>query len=206
MKRVIYFVGAIVLVSVSLVWFKSEIPRQESRDEIESSCPCGGNLYAQSSTRKEIKAQFEQNKKAIMRDQNEVKQLMYATLNYIKASNMKFRVELNEMMKYQISEITGAKPPKKIDDDARRKEQENQADAQKDLLRRKGIIDERDKLRRKETKPEEKKILPDKKEERKAISDKTVKPKPEPTPIPIPKPEPKPAPLPTPKPQPKPEP
>ena len=191
MKRVKYFAIAIMIITVSLVWFRGENPGPESTELQEYTCPagCGGNLYAQSSTRKEIRAQFEQNKKAIMRDQDEVKRLMDDTIKDIKARNLKFRVELNEMMKYQISEITGAKPPKKIDDDARRKEKENQADPRKDELRRKGILDDKEKLRRKETKP---------------VPDERVKPAPKPEPLPEPKPEPKPAPIPIPKPEPKP--
>ncbi len=145
-----------------------------------------GRLYAQETTIEGIKEQFRKDKKNIMRSNREVRILMKKILKDIKDKNLKFRVELNEQMKYMIADITGAKPPHKIDDDARKKEGELKRDKKKDELRRKGIEDDLNKekkeiIRRKDIKPEPK-----------------PQPKPEPQPMPKPKPEPKPKPAPVP--------
>ncbi|HOP29085.1 MAG TPA: C1 family peptidase [Spirochaetota bacterium] len=84
--------------------------------------------YAQRTTKADILKRFEQDKKNVVRSPEEMKSMMNDILGDIKKKNLKFRVELNEMMKYKISEITGSKPPSedeiKRKEDARRKKEE----------------------------------------------------------------------------------
>lgn len=95
-----------------------------------------GNAYAQYTTKKDILKRFEQDKKSVGRTPEEMKSMMNDILGDIKKKNLKFRVELNEMMKYKISEITGSKPPsedelKRKEDERRRKEQIEREKAEK---------------------------------------------------------------------------
>jgi len=87
-----------------------------------------GNAYAQRTTKADILKRFEQDKKSVVRSPEEMKSMMNDIVSDIKKKNLKFRVELNEMMKYKISEITGSKPPSedeiKKKEDARRKKEE----------------------------------------------------------------------------------
>jgi len=87
-----------------------------------------GDAYAQHTTKADILKRFEQDKKSVVRSPEEMKSMMNDILSDIKKKNLKFRVELNEMMKYKISEITGSKPPSedeiKRKEDARRKKEE----------------------------------------------------------------------------------
>lgn len=80
-----------------------------------------GDVYAQT-TKESILQRFRQDKQSITRSHEEMTALMGDILEDIRKRNLKFRVELNEMMKYQISEITGSKPPSR--DEIRRQEQE----------------------------------------------------------------------------------
>jgi len=80
-----------------------------------------GDAYAQT-TRESILQRFKQDKQSITRSHEEMTALMGNILEDIRKRNLKFRVELNEMMKYQISEITGSKPPSR--EEIRRQEEE----------------------------------------------------------------------------------
>ncbi len=201
----------ILFIVFSLVWYTGGDPDGVTRDQINRTCTagCGNNLYAQSSSRISFHDQFEKDKKSITRDQKEIKRLMNDTLKDIKTRNLKFRVELNEMMKYEISQITGAKPPKKLDDEARKKAEENEKEEKKQIIRRREMEIERKKAEMKKAeelrradelkkadelrKAEEKKKADDlRKAEEKKRADELVKPKP--VPVPEPKPAPKPEP------------
>lgn len=77
----------------------------------------GGALYAQSSFQKskeEILKGFREHKESIVRGPEEMKRMLADIQKQIKEKNLSFVVELNEMMKYQIAEITGAQVPKNI--------------------------------------------------------------------------------------------
>jgi C1A family cysteine protease len=66
--------------------------------------------FAQNSTAdaiNDIKKRFQDDKSKILRSQTEMQGIHKKTLEDIKARNLSFKVELNEMMKYQIASITG---------------------------------------------------------------------------------------------------
>ncbi len=101
-------------------------------------------VNAQKTTKKDILNQFQQDKKRIGRTDQEIKETMNGVVADLKKKNKKFTVELNEMMKYKISEITGTKPPsedelKKKEDERRKKEeierQKNEKRRQEELRR-----------------------------------------------------------------------
>ncbi len=71
------------------------------------------SAYAQYTTKDDILKKFKEDKNKITRSHEEITSLMSNILSDIKKRNLKYRVELNEMMKYRISEITGNKPPSK---------------------------------------------------------------------------------------------
>jgi C1A family cysteine protease len=103
-----------------------------------------GSAYAQRTTKADILKRFQQDKKSVVRSPEEMKSMMNDIVSDIKKK--KFRVELNEMMKYKISEITGSKPPSedeiKKKEDARRKKEE--------LERKKEEKKRKDELKRQE--------------------------------------------------------
>lgn len=85
-------------------------------------------LYAKATTKQDILTKFKQDKQRIGRTDEEIKDTMKNVVADLKKKNKKFTVELNEMMKYKISEITGTKPPseeelKKIEEERRKKEE-----------------------------------------------------------------------------------
>ncbi len=152
--------------------------------------------YSQT-TKQDILKRFEQDKKGFERSPEEMKAMMKDILGDIRKKNLKFRVELNEMMKYKISEITGSKPPsedelKKKEDERRRKEQLDKEKAEKkrqeDLRRQEEerkrrddeIAKERDRKRQEEMKrqEEERRKQEDKKRQeadnRQAMQDRNV--------------------------------
>jgi C1A family cysteine protease len=67
----------------------------------------------------EIKEQFLKDKSNILRDPMKVQTLMSEIISDIKKKNLTYRVELTEMMQYEINQITGATPPKKVTRDAK---------------------------------------------------------------------------------------
>ncbi len=62
-------------------------------------------------TKEEILNRYRQDREAILRDRGEIQKLMRGILKDIRERNLKFRVELNEMMKYKIDSITGMEIP-----------------------------------------------------------------------------------------------
>ncbi len=72
-----------------------------------------GNLYAAGSglSMDEIRRRYEQDRSTILRDPREINRLMKEMISNIKKKNLKFRVELTEIMRYKIAEVTGAKTP-----------------------------------------------------------------------------------------------
>ncbi|HOP64481.1 MAG TPA: C1 family peptidase [Spirochaetota bacterium] len=105
-----------------------------------------GKAYAQRTTKKDIWQRFEQDKKNVVRSPEELKSMMNNILGDIRKKNLKFRVELNEMMKYKISEITGSKPPS--EDELKKKEEERRR--KEELARKKEEKRRQDELRRQE--------------------------------------------------------
>ena len=93
-------------------------------------------INAQYTTKEDILNKFKQDKQKIGRTDKEIRETMKSVVADLKKKNMKFTVELNEMMKYKISEITGTKPPsqdelKKKEEERRRKEEIERQDAEK---------------------------------------------------------------------------
>jgi C1A family cysteine protease len=85
-------------------------------------------VNAQKTTREDILKKFKQDKQRIGRTDDEIKETMNSVVADLKKKNKKFTVELNEMMKYKISEITGTKPPsedelRRLEDEKRKKEE-----------------------------------------------------------------------------------
>lgn len=78
------------------------------------------NLYAAGSglSMEEIRRKYEKDRSTILRDPGEISRLMKNTVADIKKKNLKFRVELTEIMRYKIAEVTGAKPPRNLDSSA----------------------------------------------------------------------------------------
>ncbi len=77
------------------------------------TAPLVNHANAKYVTKDDILKRFRSDKDKIKRSQGEIKSLMKGIISDIKKKNLKFRVELNEMMQYRISEITGNKPPSK---------------------------------------------------------------------------------------------
>ncbi len=79
-------------------------------------------LMAQTNIEKkkqEIFKKFNDKKETLVRSPEEMKLMLSDVQKKIKEKNMKFVVSLNEMMKYKISQITGAQVPKNIDKEAK---------------------------------------------------------------------------------------
>ncbi|OHD66885.1 MAG: hypothetical protein A2176_12550 [Spirochaetes bacterium RBG_13_51_14] len=88
-----------------------------------SAAPASSDiLLAQKSlqnTRDEMQKQLKEQKEKNVRSVKEMKEMLAGLRTMIKEKNMSFVVELNEMMKYQIAEITGAQVPRNIDKEAK---------------------------------------------------------------------------------------
>ena len=97
-------------------------------------------------TKDDIWNKFREDKKRIGRTDKEIKDTMKKIVDDLKKKNMKFKVELNEMMKYKISEITGTKPPS--EDELKKKEEERRR--KEELEKEKAEKRKRDELRRQE--------------------------------------------------------
>jgi len=104
-------------------------------------------VYAEYTTKGDILKKFKQDKQQIGRTDKEIKETMDAVISDLKKKNMKFRVELNEMMKYKIAEITGVKPPS--EDEIKRKEEESRK-KEEDLRRQQEEKKRLDELKRQE--------------------------------------------------------
>ncbi len=107
--------------------------------------PRVNNADAKYVTKDDIFKRFKSDKDKITRSQGEIKALMKGIISDIKKKNLKFRVELNEMMKYRISEITGNKPPKP--EEMKRFERERK---RKEALRKKREAKKRREQKRRE--------------------------------------------------------
>lgn len=93
-------------------------------------------VNAKPTTKEDIMAKFKQDKQRIGRTDEEIKETMNSVVADLKKKNKKFTVELNEMMKYKISEITGTKPPseaelKRIEEEKRKKAEIERKKAEK---------------------------------------------------------------------------
>jgi C1A family cysteine protease len=106
----------------SLILFSLLFIMGTSRDMKESYTVNeeNGILYAAGSglSMEEIRRKYEKDKSTILRDPREINRLMKDMIVNIKKKNLKFRVELTEIMRYKIAEVTGAKPPRNLDNTA----------------------------------------------------------------------------------------
>jgi C1A family cysteine protease len=82
----------------------------------------GFNALAQRTSKDDILKRYKQDRESFMKSPDEVNSEMKKIISDIKERNLKYKVELNEMMKYKISQITGSKPPS--DDEIKKKEDE----------------------------------------------------------------------------------
>jgi len=88
----------------------------------------GFNAFAKATTKEDILKRYKQDKESFSRSPEEINAMMKGIVSDIKERNLKYKVELNEMMKYKIAEITGSRPPdedevKKLEDARRKKEE-----------------------------------------------------------------------------------
>ncbi len=90
---------------------------RHERDISAAGIENDGSLYAAGSglSMEEIRRRYEKERSQILRDPKEINRLMKGILTNIKKKNLKFRVELTEIMRYKIAEVTGAKPPSNLD-------------------------------------------------------------------------------------------
>jgi hypothetical protein len=118
--------------------------------------------------------QFDADKSNIMRSDKEIKTLMDQTLSDIKKRNLNFKVELTEQMKYEISDITGAKAPVR-DEKEVQKERDAAVEQWNALLKKLGLADNKRKLEEQKRLEEEQKRLNEEKrlaEEKKKADEK----------------------------------
>jgi C1A family cysteine protease len=113
MRRVINIsLPAVVLLSILLISGSGRVKNGSFFDSERN-----GALLAAGSglSMEEIRRRYEKDKSAILRDPGEINRLMKEMITSIKKKNLKFRVELTEIMRYKIAEVTGAKPPRNLD-------------------------------------------------------------------------------------------
>ena len=113
----------------------------------------------QRTTKDDIMKKFKEDKQRIGRTDAEIKETMNSVVADLKKKNKKFTVELNEMMKYKISEITGTKPPSEAE--LKRKEEERRK--KEEIERQKAEKRKQEELRRLE---EEKRRLEEERKKR----------------------------------------
>ncbi len=101
---------------------------------------------AQKTTKDDIIKKYKEDKQKFGRSDDEIKETMKTIIDDLKKKNKKFTVELNEMMKYKISEITGVIPPK--EDEMKRKEEERRK--KEEIDRQESERKKREELRRQE--------------------------------------------------------
>jgi C1A family cysteine protease len=116
-------------------------------------------ISAPRTTKQDILNKYKQDKQRIGRTDEEIKETMKNVVADLKKKNKKFTVELNEMMKYKISEITGTKPPS--EDELKKKEEERRK--KEELERQKSEKKRQEELRRQE---EEKRRLEEERKKR----------------------------------------
>ena len=76
-----------------------------------------------------------QQQKDILSEQAKLRKMLSTINEDIKKRNLSFKAKITEMMKHKIAEITGAKIPSKIEDEAKRKEEENKKKDKKDKIK-----------------------------------------------------------------------
>jgi len=113
MKKISHRKGFAAFIVMSVIFMLFYNFSGDSKDNTNLS-----NVHAQGLSMEEIRAQYEREKKQIVRGPEEVKRLMKEVITDIKKRNLKFRVELNEQMRYEISQITGADRPDNLEKDA----------------------------------------------------------------------------------------
>ncbi|MCU0846990.1 MAG: C1 family peptidase [Spirochaetes bacterium] len=69
--------------------------------------------------RKQILDNIKSDREKLVKTPDELRKMLTEVRNEIKNRNLKFRVELNEMMKYNIAQITGADIPQNLEKEAR---------------------------------------------------------------------------------------
>jgi C1A family cysteine protease len=104
----------------------------------------GTDAQTTKTTKNDILNKFKEDKQRIGRTEKEMRETMKKVVDDLKKKNMKFKVELNEMMKYKISEITGTKPPS--EDELQKKEEERRK--KEELEKEKAEKRKQDELRR----------------------------------------------------------
>jgi C1A family cysteine protease len=141
-----------------------------------------------SSLKDSIRADFESSRAAIRKGPKEMKAQLAAVQKDIKARNLKFKVELNEMMQYQIAEITGAETPANLEKDAQVKFNSSFNEWQKFKKKYAKLIKEMEEQERRKKQQEEdnKNSFFDKNDKKPPIDDKKIIDDPKPIPPVIP--------------------
>jgi C1A family cysteine protease len=139
-----------------------------------SSIMSHGTLAAQSlkKERENLQKRLNKERKRLLRSTKEIKEIMENIQKHINKKNLKFVIALNEMMKYQIEDITGCQVPQNIDKQA--KVQSSQGDdLWQDFLRK--YREFRSKKRGSEEKKSDEDSLREKKEEGKHEDEYSLK-------------------------------
>lgn len=118
--------------------------------------------YAQT-TRDDIMKKYKEDKQRIGRTDEEIRETMKKVVDDLKKKNKKFTVELNEMMKYKISEITGVVPPR--EDEMKKKEEERRK--KEEIDRQNAERKKREEMRRQEEERKKRQEEIDREEDRK---------------------------------------
>ena len=112
------------------------------------------NAFAQRTTKEDILNRYKQDREAFTRSPDEINAMMKGIISDIKERNLKYKVEINEMMKYKISEITGSRPPSedeiKKKEDARRKKEELERKKEAERLKKEELELQKEEKRRQE--------------------------------------------------------
>ena len=114
----------------------------------------GFNAFAQKTTKEDILKRYKQDKESFSRSPDEINTMMKGIVSDIKERNLKYKVELNEMMKYKISQITGSRPPSedeiKKKEDERRKREELERKKDEEQKKKDELERQKDEKRRQE--------------------------------------------------------
>lgn len=135
----------------------------------------GFDAFAQKSTKDEILKRYKQDRESFMKSPEEVNSEMKKIVSDIKERNLKYKVELNEMMKYKIAQITGSRPPSedeiKKKEDERRKREELERKKEEERKKKEELERKKDELERQKEEKRRQEELKRLEEERKRRED-----------------------------------
>jgi C1A family cysteine protease len=119
MPRLIAKKGRIIFISAAAL--ATALLLNETTSTADAAAQTQGTLIGQNIQQKkeEIYGRFKEQKEKIVRSPQEMKEMLAQVQKQIREKNMHFVVELNELMKYKIEQITGAQVPRDIEKEAK---------------------------------------------------------------------------------------